>query len=190
MKKQAIEKSLCLLALLVLAGCNQNKSPEAQKEKSAKKASCEITSQSIGSRLLGKVSLGDTKEAILKKIPTADIGYVTDGEGVEYMVITFGGITVYSWENDFLEVQDAVCTTTAGASVGMTIEQLEKIYGRVKRVETNGVNAFEDVVFERSPKNVWFKGYDLGEFSDDRSEVHVTKKFKPSGVIDDIVVTK
>ncbi len=149
-------------------------------------SSCVITSQGIG-----EIVLGDTKNSILKKIPTAKFENSVDGDGVDWVVITYDDKVIFSVEDRFnyLEVQDAVCKTSAGAYVGMTISQLKKFYGEVISVGTNDANSFEEVIFEKSPNNIFFKGYALGYFDDVKKE-RTTRDFNPDGIIEVITVTK
>lgn len=176
--------------LFNLPACDKESSVASEAKKIIEtKAStpCVITTHGIG-----EIVFADTKSSILKKIPTAKFEKSIDGEGVEWVITTYDDITIFSASNgyDYLEVQNSVCKTSSGASVGMTVLQLEKIYGAVKNVYRNDASSHEEVIFEKSPHNVLFKGYDLGYFLDDEKNTRTTKKINPNGVIEVIAVVK
>jgi hypothetical protein len=171
-----------MLMFLVLTGCGKE-AVDVQKNVSASTSmpsACEITSQGIG-----KILLSDSKESVLKKIPAVKFETSTDHDGVEWLVATYEGVTVFIAEGEFsyLEVQDPMCKTQAGAAVGMKVEQLERIYGRAIRVETNGANSEEEVIFENALKNISFKGYGLGVFRDDSIPGSITEKINSNGIV-------
>lgn len=149
-------------------------------------STCEITSQGIG-----KIFLTDTKESVLKRIPTVKFENAADGEGVEWLIATYEGITILIPEDGFsyLQVEDGMCKTKAGAAVGINVAQLEKIYGKALKVESNDANAEEEVIFEKASKNISFKGYDLGNFQESQPDSHTTKKINLNGTVGIISVS-
>lgn len=156
-----------LLLLSLSSGAFADAVPRLRSSRAARAANRLITPESVGA-----VRLGMTVAAARKALQGHTLQRASDGDGVALIAVLNGRktvLTLYAGEEDpaaplrekavieLIEVTDARYATRAGVHPGMLLPEVERHYGKVKRITRSEIEAREYAEFRASPPGMDFR---------------------------------
>ncbi len=157
-----------------------------------------ITATSIGPVKLG-MRLHEAKNALPA---TAKFARTENAEGLALISVEIGNedlMILYAGEEHFdspidwsrrienIETFDPECHTAEGVHPYSLVRDIEKVYGKTKRIMVSEIESREYIDFEKQPKHFLIRSDYIGIFPTDNSRI--TTKFKPEGAILSIAIS-
>ncbi len=126
----------------------------------------------ISSAAVGPVRLGMTLDEVRSAFPIASLARTTDGEGAALVELTLAPrhvMTLWAGEDEpaapidwsrkiaTIETFSAVFHTPEGIHPGSTVDDAQKVYGKVKEIEKSEIEGRQYITFEQQPPGLTFR---------------------------------
>jgi len=151
---------------------------------------------------VGGFRLGSTLAAVRRELPGATFARTSDAEGAALVEVVLGGgesLILYAGEEDagapidwsrpieVIEVFRPPFATADGIHPHSPVTEVERTWGKVRRIVRSEIEARQFVEFERQPAWITLRLDYTGRFPEDSS---VTTEFHPSARILSIAVSR
>jgi hypothetical protein len=180
--KKLVNFAMTLVVCLFMAGISQAQMNDL------------ITENSVG-----KLKLGMTVAEARKALSGMKFKRISDGDGVALIAVDQGKntlMTIYAGEDDrdapinengiveFIEVWSKDFHTAEGVHPDMKVSEVEKKYGKVKKIAISEIEAREFADFANQPKGINFRLMsEDGMAGDYKGGERRTTKYKPNAAI-------
>lgn len=194
------------LLLMGLVACHPNgqapKAPKTSQRKAPPASLAGVPPLLITERGMGPLTLGMRVGELSKALPHTSLETSEDGDGVASLDLMAKGQALASaYVGDAtpdspltdptrtvasLETFIAHPATPDGVRVGMTLKEVEKIWGPVTRIVWTEIESREYVTFQRSPKWLVIRTYGGIYPGDDQRKP--TEKYQPDATIHSLAI--
>jgi hypothetical protein len=167
----------------------------------------------ITAHAAGPVKLGMTVAQVRQAVKPMTLSRTSDGEGIALVAVSLSKkqapaksddermvMTLYAGEEDpdapvdekakikMAEVWDKSFKTSRGVHVGMLLRDVEKLYGKVKRIVISEIESREYATFTNQPAGITFRvSYDAGKYEPGKQS---TTRYNPGACVYSIIISK
>ena len=174
--------------------------PRAQRDTASSRGATE-GDYVISQAGVGRIRLGMTLAEARRALPSATFARATDGEGIPLVEVTLApGQSVMLWADEadaeaaidwakhvkMIETFSPAFRTMEGVHPGISVRDVEAIYGTIRQIELSEIESRQYIVFANQPEYLTFRLDYTGIF---RDGARTTTEFEPEAKIMSIAIS-